>query len=271
MGNKLEPANKVASVNAGSLYVEAGWTGCYGPDDDVGGKSVEIAADAIAPHAAGHKPDIAALGALEQINQQVAKNAPANGGVRDEAGSANRKNRDLLRCLNAATFPMEVASAGEIMVKGNFCQDVRANVGRSRNRSGISLRSKLGAESKWERDLATRKLLGILDGYRPDPVIIKVVGCAEFTGARVVVTHAYTCVLLVTQRQVGGIRRDSDPVRRLQSPRLSTQEFPFAPLQVQPVQPDAVRMAVGRDEHVRRIVAVEVKLHVPGHVVLAEL
>src|SRR5262249_19631884 len=244
----------------------------YGSDDHVGRQPVQIPADAIPVHAAGNKPDAAAFGAFPQINQHVTKHTAAHGRMTGKGRSNGCwKDCDFLRCLNAAGFPVEMPTTREIMVEGKFGQHVRRHVRRSGNGSGISLRSKLSTENERECDFATGKLLGILDGCSPDPMIVEVVSRAEFAGSRVVVTDSNASVLAVPQREISRIRRNPNPVRRLQAPRLSAKKFPLASLQIQPIEANAVGMAVGSNKDVSRIVSVEVEFNVTGHVILAEL
>jgi len=102
-------------------------------------------------------------------------------------------------------------------------------------------------------------------------VVVKVVGCAEFSGAGVVVTNADAGIFLVSKRQVSRIRRNPYPVRRLQAPGLSAQELPLAALQVQPEQAETVSVRVGGNEDVGGIAAVEVKFDIAGYIIFAKL
>src|SRR5262249_24286175 len=187
-----------------------------------------------------------------------------------------RKNCDLLRGLNDATFPVEVPAAGKIGVVGNFGQEVRVQVGSSCLRGLVKLRtrsaSQLGVED--EREYAfdrVDELVRGLNGVSPEPVIIKVIRCAEFGGSRVVVTDANAGVLVVTQREIRWRGRNSNPVRCLQSPGLAAQELPLPALQVQPVKAQTVGVTVRGHKHVAGIGAVEIKFNVTGDVVLAVL
>src|SRR5262249_49743033 len=270
---EFESADNVTGVNSGDICVKGGCTSLNRPDYGVWRQTVEVAADTIAPHAAGYKLDIAALVALPQINQNVAENAAGYLGMGSERGPAHRKNRNLLRSLDATAFPVEVMSSHEIGVIGKFGQHVRPHVGCARSIGGIiKLPAKLSIENKRKYDFASiYELLRVLNSCRPHPVIVEVIGGAEFGRTRVVVSHSDARILLVSKREVSRVRRNSNPVGRLQAPGLSTKKLPFVTLKILPIQAQTIGMAIGGDEDVPGIVAIEVKFDITGHIVLAKL
>src|SRR5258708_1872941 len=164
------------------------------------------------------------------------------------------------------------AAGDVVVVVGNLGKHVRCNVGRAGVVSRVKLNAQGRVKDKGEYDFpGAYKLLRILDLSGPYPVFIEVICRTEGGCARVLYAYVDAGILLVTQRKIGGPRRDARPVRRFQAPSLSGEKFPLAPFQVQPVETQAISMTVRGHKHVGRIVSVEVEFDVAGDVVLTEL
>src|SRR5258707_191388 len=167
---------------------------------------------------------------------------------------------------------MEVPSAGKVVIVSDLGVEVRGHVRRAGVVGCVKLHAQGCIEGKGKYDFScSDKLLRVLDFCRPYPMVVKVVSRTEGGRARVVITYADVGILVISERQVRRIRRDADAVGRLQAPGLSRQKFPLAPLQVQPVETKTVRMRIGSNEDVGRIIAVEVEFKITRDVVFAIL
>jgi len=208
--------------------------------------------------------------ALPQIHIQTGLNSATDGGVRSERSAADRNDGNFGCGHQPTKLPVEVP-AGKILIKRKFGMDVRRKVGYRILVGSISLRAKCGVEGEGkDRFALAYKLIRVLDGCRPLPIVVKVISGPELGGASVV--HADMGLRIFTEsgEDIARIGRETNSVGRLQAPGLPTQKFPFAPLQVQPVETETIGVRIGSNENVGSVVAVEVELHVTGDIVLAE-
>src|SRR5205807_6247164 len=174
-----------------------------------------------------------------------------------EGGSAYRNGRSFDGCQQAATFYMEMFAAGG--VKGNLGKKIRRRIGCARIVGGIELCTQSRVKGKGKYDFSgAHKLLRVLDFRCPYPLVIEVIRRPERRGAGVVVAYANPGILLVSKSHIGRQGRNPRPVGRLQAPGLAAQKLPLPAPQIQPKKTETVGVAVGGDEHVGRIVAVEV-------------
>src|SRR5258708_8356307 len=166
---------------------------------------------------------------------------------------------------------MEVP-AGKVLVKCKLRNDVGRNVGCANAVTSVSLDAKRRVEGKGEDGFTyTNKLLRVLQGHGPLPVIVEVIGGPELGRTSVVDAYVSLRIFAESGEDIAGIRRKASPVRRLQAPGLPAQKLPLAPFQVQPVEAQTVGMRIGSNKDVGRIVAVEIELHITGDVVLSVL
>src|SRR5258708_17201780 len=166
---------------------------------------------------------------------------------------------------------MEVP-AGKVAGTCKLRNDVGRNVGCANVVTSVSLDAKRRVEGKGEDGFTyTNKLLRVLQGHGPLPVIVEVIGGPELGRASVVDAYVSLRIFAESGEDIAGIRRKARAVRRLQAPGLPAQKLPLAPLQVQPVEAKTVGMRIGSNKDVGRIVAVEIELHITGDVVLSVL
>src|SRR5262249_3034410 len=163
--------------------------------------------------------------------------------------------------------PVEVP-ATRIRVIGDFGDEVRKQVRRCRIRVGVKLRTQGGVEGRRKDNFRTLagELLGVFQGEGPGKFVIRVpchakLGCAGKVGAYVVVTVFIEC-----GKDITGIRRNPNPVHGQQAPALSTQELPLSALEIDPVEPQTVGVAIRGYKDVGRVVAIEVELNETGYV-----
>src|SRR6476646_8743779 len=137
--------------------------------------------------------------------------------------------------------------------------DIRKDVWSTVVVVGIKLRSQRRVEGEREDDFASaHELLRVLQRDAPLEVIAEVVYGAELRRASIRNAHVNVGVFTQGQSQIGRHGGKSIAVRRFHTPGVSAQKFPLSALQIQPVESQTVRMAVGGNKHVGRIVAVEV-------------
>src|SRR5712692_3011814 len=131
--------------------------------------------------------------------------------------------------------------------------EVGSQVGRAGVVGSVNLRAKRGVEGKGEDNFCralAHKLLRVLDGRRPYPIIVEMISSPEIGRAGVVEAYVSLGILAIGEGQIGRVRRNAHSIWRLQAPGLSAQELPLAPLQIQPVEAHTVGVAIGTDKHV---------------------
>ncbi len=114
--------------------------------------------------------------------------------------------------------------AGKALVVGKLRKDVGRNVGCANVVGGVNLHAKRGVEGRGENDFRSlpHKLLRVLQGHGPLPVVVEVIGGPELGRTSVVDAYVGLCILTQGSEDIAGIRRKASPVRRLQAPGLST-------------------------------------------------
>src|SRR5947208_3095242 len=116
MRYELKTSHEIAGVDLGYRYVKASaGTGYHRADDRLWRQTVNVPSHAIAPHAAGHKAEVPAFSAFDQIKIQSAKKPAANGRMGMEGRSCRRDDSSLHCGLQATSFEVEVPAPGGIV------------------------------------------------------------------------------------------------------------------------------------------------------------
>src|SRR5262249_26163616 len=203
----------------------------------------QIPANAVAPHAVGQEAE-----ALEQFVIEGRYTAAANLRVAAKLRATHGQNSSLHKGRHAAQFDVEVAAAG-LGVPGEFGIDIRADIWRAGVVVSVKLRAQLGVEGKRkDHRPGGDELLRVFDSEAPCKIIVGMPDRPELAGAGVVDPYMDVGVFTQTQSEIAGHGREANTVRSQQTPALSAQELPLAPLEVQPIETQARRVGVGAYE-----------------------
>src|SRR5215510_7988512 len=190
--------------------------------------------------------------------------------IRKGGAGNSRHIGDLYRSEEAACFEVEMPASGKVVIKSQFGNDIGTQVRRCIIISRVELYAQSSIEGSRKNDFRalSGELLRVLYRHSPDKLIVEVIGHTELRGTSKVVPYLVVRIFVESGENISRNGRDADTVGGKQTPDLPAQKLPLAALQVQPEMAQAIRVAVGRNKHVARIVAIEIELDEACNVIL---
>src|SRR5580704_12911948 len=186
--------------------------------------------------------------------------------MRCESRFADRLDRGPHSRNQTDSFQMEMPACNSCVVR-NFGNDVRKKIRGSYLGSIVKLRADRG-KARWEGYERTYVLVGVLYAHPKRQMIVQVISDAKLSSAGVGQANPDVLVLIVGDRQIGGIRTDPAAVGSQPTPGLSTKNFPLAAFQVKKAKAHAKGVAVHGLINVRGIIPAKVRFAVAVHIIV---
>src|SRR5580704_16966440 len=165
-------------------------------------------------------------------------------------------------------FQMEMPACNFCVV-GNFGKDVWKQIGRTYLGSIVKLGANCRGKGRLKSNKSADILVGVLNAHPSSPVIVEVVGNSDLRGTGVGQAYPDVLILVISDRQFGGVRTNSDAVGGQPTPGLSAENFPLTALETHKAKAHTQGVAVHGLICIGRVIAAEVRFAVGGHIRVA--